>query len=128
MIPSEAVAKVMSDSDICPTALWITFTCISGVDKRINESDKASTDPSTSPFTITLSSWKLPIAIRRPMSSSVRIFCVRIDCSLCSCSRLLAIERASCSLSSTWNLSPACGAPFNPNINAGFAGPASVIF
>ena len=101
IIAFEAVASVTSESDICPTALCIMFTCISSVDSSISESDNASTDPSTSPLTIILSSWKLPIAIRRPISSSVRIFCVRIDCSLANCSRLLAIERASCSLSRT---------------------------
>ena len=44
------------------------------VDSLINESLKASIEPSTSPFTITFSYWKLPSAIRRPTSSSVNSF------------------------------------------------------
>ena len=32
IMASEAAAKVTSDSDICPTALWITLTCICSVD------------------------------------------------------------------------------------------------
>ena len=38
------------------------------------ESVNASTDPSTSPLIITLNSWKSPIAILLPISSSVKCF------------------------------------------------------
>ena len=127
MIASEAAANVTSDSEICPTALWITFTCISSVESCMSESERASTDPSTSPFTLMFSCWKFPIAIRRPISSRVSIFCVRIDCSRCNCSRLVAIARASCSVSITLNASPACGAPFSPKISAGSDGLACSI-
>ena len=127
MIAEEAAASTTSDSEIWPTALWITFTWISSVDRRIRESDNASTEPSTSPFTITFSSWKLPTAIRRPISSRVSIFCVRRPNSRCNCSRRLAISRASWSVSSTLNVSPACGAPFRPRIRAGSEGPACSI-
>ena len=74
-----------------------------------------------------LSSWKSPNARRRPTSSRVSIFCVRNPCSRASCSRLLAISRASWSVSNTWNVSPAAGAPLRPSINTGSAGPASFI-
>ena len=124
IMASEAAANVTSDSEIWPTALWITFTWICSVDSLINESLKASIEPSTSPFTITFSSWKLPSAIRRPTSSSVNSFWVRRPCSRCNCSRLLAISRASWSVSITWKVSPAAGAPFKPRINTGSDGPA----
>ena len=127
MIAFDAAANMTSPSEICPTALWITFTWISGVDNLIKESDKASIEPSTSPFTMMFNSWKFPMAIRLPISSSVICFWVRNPCSRCSCSRLLAKARASFSLPMTLNLSPACGAPFKPSINAGQDGPASSI-
>ena len=104
------------------------FTWISSVDSLISESDNASIEPSTSPLTITFNSWKLPIAIRRPISSRVMCFWVRRPCSRWSCSRLLASCRASFSFPITLNLSPACGAPFKPNIKAGSEGPAFSIF
>jgi len=46
------------------------------VESFIKESDNASTDPSTSPLTMMLSSLKLPMAILRPISSRVICFCV----------------------------------------------------
>ena len=127
IIASEAAARETSDSEIAPTPLWITFTWICSVDNLINESLNASTEPSTSPLTMMFNSWKLPKAIRRPNSSNVRIFCVRKPCSRANCSRLLVISRASWSLSTTWNVSPAAGAPFNPNTKAGSEGPASLM-
>ncbi|MNI69851.1 hypothetical protein D3C73_1256230 [compost metagenome] len=84
MIASEADANNTSDSEIAPTDLWIIFTWISSVDNFNNESDKASIEPSTSPFTIILSSLKLPIAKRRPISSKVICFVARIPCSRCN--------------------------------------------
>ena len=90
----------------------------------MNESLNASIEPSVSPLTIMLSSWNSPRAMRCEISPSVRRFCVRRPCSRCNCSRLLAISRASCSVSKTWNKSPAVGAPFKPRIIAGSAGPA----
>ena len=75
-----------------------------------------------SPLTIMLSSWNSPRAIRCEISPRVSRFCVRSPCSRCSCSRLLAISRASCSVSMTWNWSPADGAPLRPNTIAGSAG------
>ena len=74
-----------------------------------------------------LSVWKFPSAIRRPTSSSVSIFCVRNPCSRCSCSRLPVISRASRSLSTTLNVSPAAGAPLSPRISAGSAGLISLM-
>ena len=124
IIASEAEASNTSDSDICPTAFEIIFTCICSVDNFNKESDNASIEPSTSPLTIMLSSLKLPTAKRRPISSSVMCFCVRKPCSRCSCKRLLAISRASTSLSSTLNLSPAVGAPCIPSTCTGVDGPA----
>ena len=67
------------------------------------------------------------MAIRLPISSRVSSLCVLNPSSRCNCSRLFAISRASCSLSITWKISPACGAPFKPKINAGADGPASLI-
>ena len=67
------------------------------------------------------------MAIRLPISSRVSSLCVLNPSSRCNCSRLFAISRASCSLSITWKMSPACGAPFKPKINAGADGPASLI-
>ena len=128
IIASEALASVTSLSVICPTALWITFTTISSVDNFCNESLNASTEPSTSPFIITFNSLKFPNARRRPISSSVICFLVRIPCSRSICALLYAISFASPSSSYTLNFSPACGAPFNPNINAGADGPASSNF
>ena len=127
IIALDAAANVISDSDICPTALCNTLICISGVDSLISESLKASTDPSTSPFTTKFNSWKLPTAIRRPISSRVNNLWVRKPNSRCNCSRLLAISRASCSVSITWNTSPAWGAPFKPRIWTGADGPATSI-
>ena len=125
MMASDAAASDTSDSEICPTPLWMTFTCICSVESLMSESLNASTEPSTSPLTMMFSSWKSPRASRRPTSSSVSIFCVRRPCSRCSCSRLLAISRASCSVSMTWKVSPAAGAPFRPRMRAGSDGPAS---
>ncbi len=127
MIASDAAARVTSLSEISPTALCRTLTWISSVDSLMSESLRASIEPSTSPLTMILSSWKLPMARRRPISSSVRILVVRSPCSRCNCSRLEAISRASCSVSSTLKVSPAVGAPFRPKISAGHAGPASLM-
>ena len=124
----DAAASRMSDSEICPTALCLILTWISSVLSLISESERASMDPSTSPFTITFSSWKLPMAIRRPISSSVICLVVLSSCSRCSCSRLLAISLASLSVDITLKLSPACGAPFKPSIKAGVDGPAMLTF
>ena len=90
----------------------------------MNESLSASIEPSVSPLTIMLSSLNEPNAMRCEMSLNVRRFCVRKPCSRCSCKRLLAMSRASCSVSNTWKASPAVGAPFKPRMIAGSAGPA----
>ena len=58
------------------------------------------------------------------MSLKVKRFCVRKPCSRCSCSRLFAISRTSCSVSNTWKESPAVGAPLSPKMIAGSDGPA----
>ena len=113
-----------SFSEICPTALLMTLTCTFSVESLRKESASASTDPLVSPLTMMLSSWNSPRAMRWEISPSVRRFCVRRPCSRCSCSRLLAISRASCSVSSTWNVSPAVGAPLSPRTIQGSAGPA----
>ena len=127
IIASEAAASMISESLIAPTAPWITLTCIFSVDSLMSESLSASTEPSTSALTITLSSLKSPIAMRRPISSKPICFLVRIDCSRWSCSRLLAISRASCSVGNTLNSSPACGAPFKPRIEHGSPGLTSLM-
>ena len=124
MMASDASASVTSFSEIWPTALWITFTCIFSVESFMNESLSASTLPSVSPFTMRLSSLNEPRAMRWLMSASVRRVCVRRPCSRCSCSRLEAISRASCSVSITWKASPAVGAPLSPRMMAGSDGPA----
>ena len=121
---SEASASVTSLSEICPTALWMTLTLIFSVDNLRNESLRASILPSVSPLTMILSSLNSPSAIRWEMSPRVSRFWVRSPCSRCSCRRLFAISRASCSVSSTWNVSPAVGAPFSPRMITGSAGPA----
>ena len=46
------------------------------------------------------------------------------DTALCSCTRLLVMSRASCSVSMMWNVSLAVGAPLSPRMMAGSAGPA----
>jgi len=125
IIAFDAAASRISDSEIWPTALWMTLSWISGVDSLIRESLRASTEPSTSPLTMIFSSWKLPIAILRPISSRVICFWVRSPCSLCSWALFVAISLASRSLSIMLNLSPAWGAPFSPKIRVGVAGPTS---
>ena len=128
MTASEASARITSDSEMAPTALWITFTRTCSVESLMSESDSASTEPSTSPLTMTLSSLKLPIAIRRPISSRVMCFWVLIPWILMSCSRLLAMALASFSSLMTLNLSPALGAPLRPRTETGVDGPASFTF
>ena len=93
----------------------------------MNESLRASIDPSVSPLTMMLSSWNSPRAIRCDSSSRPSFVVVRRLCSRCNWIRLLAISRASCSVSITWKESPAVGAPFRPRMIAGSAGPASSI-
>lgn len=61
-------ARITSLSDICPTALCITFTFISSLESFTIESDRASTEPSISPLTIILSSLHFALDIRRLMS------------------------------------------------------------
>ena len=128
MIASDAEANNTSDSEIWPTDLWMIFTWISSVDNFNKESDNASIEPSTSPFTITFNSLKFPIAKRRPISSRVMCFWVRRPCSRCNCKRLLAISRASTSLSMALNLSPEVGAPCIPKTCTGVLGPAFSTF
>ena len=112
---------------MAPTPLCIIFTWISSVESFWNESVNASTEPSTSPFSITFNSLKSPRAIRLPISSSVIWRWVLTDCSRCNWVRLVAIVFASLSSSNTLNLSPACGAPSNPKTDTGVDGPASII-
>jgi hypothetical protein len=50
MIASEADANITSVSVIAPTPLCIILIWISSVDNLENESDNASTEPSTSPL------------------------------------------------------------------------------
>ena len=126
IIASEADANNTSDSVIAPTPLWMMLTCISSVDNFWNESVNASTDPSTSPFNMMLSSLKSPRAIRLPISSKVICRCVRTDCSRTSWVRFAAICFASFSSSNTLNRSPAVGAPSSPSKDTGVDGPASV--
>ena len=102
----------------------MTLTCTFSVESLRNESLSASIEPSVSPLTMILSSWNSPKAIRCEISSSPSVLVVRSDCSRCNCVRLLAISRASCSVSIAWNESPAVGAPFSPRMIAGSAGPA----
>lgn len=85
----------------------MTSTLIFSVESLMNESLSASILPSVSPLTMMLSSLNEPRAMRWLMSESVRRFCVRRPCSRWSCRRLLAMSRASCSVSRTWNVSPA---------------------
>ena len=56
IMASDADANNTSDSVIAPTPLCIIFTKISSVDSLENESESASTEPSTSPLSIILSS------------------------------------------------------------------------
>ena len=128
MMASDAAASSTSDSEIAPTALWITFTRTSSVESLRRESDRASMDPSTSPLTMMLSSLKFPIAIRRPISSSVICFWVLMPWIRRSCSLRLAISLASFSSFITLNFSPAVGAPFSPSTDTGVEGPASSTF
>ena len=128
MMAFDADARLTSLSEMAPTALCITLTWMFGVESLMSESLRASTDPSTSAFTIRLSSWKSPILIRRPSSSRVSVCAVRTPCSRCSCSRFPVISRASRSLSTTWKLTPAWGAPLRPRISTGSAGAADFIF
>ena len=125
---SEAVASNTSDSDMAPTPLCIIRIAISSVESFSNESAKASTDPSTSPFNIKFNSLKLPRAKRRPISSSVMCFLVLIPVSRSICARLVASSLASDSLSNTLNFSPACGAPLKPNTCTGPDGPTLFTF
>ena len=102
----------------------MTLTCTFSVLSLMNESLRASIEPSVSPLTMMFNSWNSPRAIRCEMSSRPSVFVVRRLCSRCNWMRLLAISRASCSVSITWNESPAVGAPFRPKMMAGSAGPA----
>ena len=126
MIASEAVANKTSLSVIAPTPLCKIFTWISSVDSFWKESVKASTEPSTSPLRMIFNSLKSPRAILRPISSSVNVFWVLTDCSRCNWDLFEAICFAYLSSSNTLNLSTACGAPSNPNIDTGVEGPASL--
>ena len=128
IIASDAEANRTSDSVMAPTALWTILTCISSVDNFSNESDKASTEPSTSPFKMIFNSLNSPNAIRLPISSRVKCFWVLTLCSLTSCVLLDAICLASFSSANTLNLSPACGAPSKPNTETGIDGPAELIW
>ena len=103
------------------------LTCISSVVSFWSESDKASTDPSTSPFKIIFNSLKSPTFKRRPISSRVIFFCERTLCSRCNCKRFAAICLASRSSSITMNLSPEVGAPSIPSRFTGVEGPATLI-
>ena len=109
---------------ICPTALWIILIWIDSWDNFNNESESASIEPSTSPFTITFNSWKSPKAILLPISSNVICLVVLRPCSLWSCCLLEAICFISFSSSSTLNTSPALAAPFIPRTETGLDGPA----
>ena len=122
MIASDAVASNTSLSVICPTALCTTLIAISCVESFCKESLKASTDPSTSPLMMMLSSLKLPSANLRPISSSVICFLVRIPCSRMIWALLPATSLASDSSWYTLNFSPACGAPLRPRISTGDEG------
>ena len=124
MMASDALARVTSLSVMAPTPLCITLITISSVLNFCNESLKASTEPSTSPLIITFSSLKFPSASLRPISSSVICFLALMPCSRNSCPRLFAIALASDSFPKTLNVSPACGAPFNPRIRTGVDGGA----
>ena len=128
MMAFEAAASSTSDSEIWPTAEWITFTCTVSFESLMSEPDMASIEPSTSPLTMMFSSLNEPMAMRRPISSSVTCFWVMMPCMRCSCSRLLAISRAERSSSITLKVSPACGAPFRPSTCTGVEGPASSTF
>ena len=86
------------------------FTSISPVDSFCSESVSASTDPSTSPLSMMLSSLNSPKAIRLPISSRVICFWVRTFCSRSSWVLLAAICLASLSSLKTKNVSPAWGA------------------
>ena len=98
------------------------FTSISPVESFCSESVSASTDPSTSPLSMMLSSLNSPKAIRLPISSRVICFWVRTFCSRSSWVLLAAICLASLSSLKTKNVSPAWGAPSSPNIETGVAG------
>ena len=74
IIASDAVANKTSDSVIAPTPLCKIFTWISSVDNFWKESVSASTEPSTSPFSMMFNSLKSPKAIRLPISSKVNVF------------------------------------------------------
>ena len=79
IIASDAVANNTSLSVIAPTPLCKILTWISSVDSFWNESVKASTEPSTSPFKIIFNSLKSPSAILRPISAKVSVFWVLTD-------------------------------------------------
>ena len=128
MMALEAAARSTSLSEIAPTARWITFTFTSSVESLMRESVRASIEPSTSALSTMLSSLKLPMAIRRPISSRVMCWVVLMPWMRMSCSRLLAMSLASFSSSSTLKLSPAVGAPFRPSTDTGVDGPAASIF
>ena len=64
MMASEAAASRTSDSEICPTAWRMTCTCTSEVLSLASDSESASTEPSTSPLMIILSSDVSPCAMR----------------------------------------------------------------
>ena len=112
---------------MAPTALWTILMWISSVESFWKESDRASTEPSTSPLRIIFNSLKSPKAILLPISSRVNCFWVLTLCSLTSCVLLAAICLASFSSSKTLNLSPAWGAPSKPKTETGTEGPASLI-
>ena len=94
------------------------------VDSWRRASASASTEPSTSPLRMILSSLKVPRASLLPISSRVMCFWVLKFCSRRICCLWMARVRASLSADITIKLSPAWGAPLSPSICTGMAGPA----
>ena len=116
MMALDAVASRTSDSLMAPMPVWMIRIFTSSFSRRSSESLNASTEPPTSPFTMTGSSWISPSLIWSYMSSRVMGLAWRNSCSLRICRRRLPISLASDSDSTTAKESPTWGMPENPMI------------
>ena len=127
IIAFDALASITSPSDTAPTAPWMTFTFTSSLDSFSSDCFTASTEPCTSAFTITGSSFISPSLICSNRLSRVTLLYWLNSCSLASCFLCSTSSLASFSSATALNTSPALGTSPRPVISTGVEGPAWAI-